>query len=621
MLLIILLCALLCAFPALADEAAPPGMTAADETGAIVCAYTPPSNGDYGFYLFGADPSAARIRVDGALLFAPGEGVCLGTAPLVAGTEYTITVTGASGGWLEIARETRSRCFSDPLTLSAPDSYSKKIAREGDSHWYALTPEQDGVALLGASGTAPDISVFSADGQLLSRGNPITLSVSAGETLYIRVTDSVGTYTLTALTSGNAVLPDAVSPVSDTILAGGRVTISPEYTVSPDGACDLIYMESSDPEVVRVTADGLLQSGLPGEAAVTLTAAGGVSARITVRVEAQPVTGIAFSRSAVAMSVGDTAECGARVLPDSATDTGYAIVSSDESVVTIEGGSLIAVGEGSAAVTVTSNDGGFTASQQVIVQPPKQKHAALLINEEHYSDDLRREGSAESAEAVEQTLRSLSFGGIGYSVTTLNDPAPGVILAAVRETFSDLGANDVGFLYITCHGAYVSGQTVMYCADGSALSLPDLAAALRETSATVIIALDFCTSGGAIGAATELSGIAYGADSVYTGIIGLSELSDSRFYVIASACLDQSSYRVGTEDDLLTAFSRAFAEAAVPDSGADTDGDGAVSYTELTRFLKARVAAAARDWGGVTQTVCAEPEYGAMPVFERTQAE
>ena len=142
-------------------------------------------------------------------------------------------------------------------------------------------------------------------------------------------------------------------------------------TVAPDNASrKTLTWESSDPSVVRVS-NGQLTAVGTGEAVITCTASdgSGVSAQSKVTV-IQMVTGIRIPEvlSTVTMLMDEEKAFDAVVSPEDATDKTLVWSSADESVIKVTGGTLKAVGCGTAAVTCSAADGsGKSVSFNVFV--------------------------------------------------------------------------------------------------------------------------------------------------------------------------------------------------------------------------------------------------------------
>lgn len=79
------------------------------------------------------------------------------------------------------------------------------------------------------------------------------------------------------------------------------------------------------------------------------------------------VTGVTLDKTTLSLNKGDTATLTATVAPSDASDTSVTWVSSAPDVVSVDNGVLTAVSDGTATITVTTVDGGFTAECTVTV--------------------------------------------------------------------------------------------------------------------------------------------------------------------------------------------------------------------------------------------------------------
>ena len=86
-----------------------------------------------------------------------------------------------------------------------------------------------------------------------------------------------------------------------------------------------------------------------------------------VTVEAQPVTGISLDQTELSLDQGGNATLTATVTPATAYDKTVTWTSSDENVATVADGVVTAVGAGTATITATTEDGGYTATCAVTV--------------------------------------------------------------------------------------------------------------------------------------------------------------------------------------------------------------------------------------------------------------
>jgi len=83
------------------------------------------------------------------------------------------------------------------------------------------------------------------------------------------------------------------------------------------------------------------------------------------------VTGVSFEENSADMCVGDVLSLDAVVAPADAANPALAWASDNESVATVADGTVTAVAIGTATITVTTVDGGFTASYEVTVKTDK----------------------------------------------------------------------------------------------------------------------------------------------------------------------------------------------------------------------------------------------------------
>lgn len=156
------------------------------------------------------------------------------------------------------------------------------------------------------------------------------------------------------------------------VLAIGQ-TRQIEATVAPDNATnkDVIWT-SADGGIATVGQDGIVTAIAEGSTEITAaTDEGGFEAvcSVTVLAETVSVTGIKAEPSEMSLTVGESFVIEYTVLPENASDKGVKWSSSDESVATVTDGTVEAAGTGEATVTVTTNDGGFTAECKVTVNP------------------------------------------------------------------------------------------------------------------------------------------------------------------------------------------------------------------------------------------------------------
>ncbi len=149
-----------------------------------------------------------------------------------------------------------------------------------------------------------------------------------------------------------------------------------------------------------------------------------------------PVTSVALSSNAVSLYEGNNHLLSATVEPASAANTAVTWSSSDESVVSVDqNGKLTAHKEGTATVTVTTKDGGFTAACAVTVKPSNKQLS--FVNADTPSTDWKfHQHTAGTGTTSREITMSSSASFVGTWTandsrrTTLRNPA-GVSLASI----------------------------------------------------------------------------------------------------------------------------------------------------------------------------------------------
>ncbi len=177
-------------------------------------------------------------------------------------------------------------------------------------------------------------------------------------------------------------------PVTGITLSKQKVEVSMSmenyqlsYTITPSGAgVDRnVTWSSSNEQVLKVNQNGFVTFVNPGKATVICqtidTGTDGTNLIATCEFFInEPVISVGLDYTDVTLKIGDTFRLTAEVLPTNANDKSVTWISSNESVIKVDAnGLLTAVGSGSAAVLVQSNDSGVTAMCNVSVYQPVEK--------------------------------------------------------------------------------------------------------------------------------------------------------------------------------------------------------------------------------------------------------
>ena len=586
--------------------------------------FSPAASSVYSIYFFpdGEDAFAdARLYRGGTLIASGGGSLRLLEASLSAGETYELALSGEGGGRLEVMRATLGRCFEKPIELSGDElTYEKLLVRPGDAHWYAFTASTGGPATIhaepeGAQELLLCGLLMDAEGRVLAEagggagGFVIDCELTAGARYYARVSAldaSTGAYRLTVeQDTARAARPEAVALSAQELALDIGEAAALTASVSPADAHPTVTFTSSNSAVATVSQSGEVYAAGAGEAVITARAWGGASASCVVRVAGVPLSGIGFSQSALTLRVGESVGTSLELYPENASDRRvvYSVGNADVISVSPEG-VVTGLAEGTARLVAVSADGGHTDILEVTVEPAAAKLRALIIGQQMYEEGVNsvRVGSINTAQSISFLLQEQDVDGESYETTVLLDSDRAETLAAIRTAFADAQEGDISLLYITCHGYYAHGMSFFELYDGSVIAARDLERELRKVPGTVVVIADCCGSGGLIGRASTLEDFNRGIVRVFSGNVGAPSFASGKYKVIASASLDQDSYRISfdeniTESDMATVLARALCDGAgwsLASSRraalrADMDYDRQITFGEIGAYVSRRV--------------------------------
>ena len=165
----------------------------------------------------------------------------------------------------------------------------------------------------------------------------------------------------------------ALSPTSVTLNPNGTYKFN--VTVSPSNATNKgVTWSSNDTNVVSVDQNGNIKALKDGTAKIRVTAQDGSGkyAEASVTVESSKptnilVTGVSLNASTVKMYVGQSYQLIHTIKPSNATNKGVTWSSSNTNVVSVSNGKIVGKSSGKARITVTTNDGRYSAYTDVTV--------------------------------------------------------------------------------------------------------------------------------------------------------------------------------------------------------------------------------------------------------------
>ena len=200
--------------------------------------------------------------------------------------------------------------------------------------------------------------------------------------------ETISTANEQSQSNDDGILTLTLDRTSLSLYEGDNAQLTASYSMEVSNP--LLRWSSSD-EAVATVEEGRVYAQRRGNAVITVVSANGVyAAECTVSVRSIPdptptpdpdptptpdpdpvyVTSVELDQSELALTLGDRYTLKATVYPSHADNKAITWRSSDEAVATVEGGTVKAVGAGTATITVRTEDGGHTATCVVTVTDP-----------------------------------------------------------------------------------------------------------------------------------------------------------------------------------------------------------------------------------------------------------
>ena len=581
--------------------------------------------GESGEYMLCALPLTEQVK--GIVLeegSVAAEGILPLTAEMEAGKSYQIVLEGGEAAF-EIMQTAHGRSMTSPIELNENTlRYTKFVTTPRDVHWYRYTAPEAGLYTFRTE-TADETPLDTIGYLMDEQGNLLAYSddilpgsdpnfrvfqpLEAGDTVLIRVSalsNDTGLYRLAVVTpDGRSAEPRGLRlGVENTEMDIGEFFALNAVLTPEDAYPDLAY-STSDPLVAKVSPEGVVTAVGAGDAKITVTGWGGVSAMCRVRVRPILLSGLAVREEEISVPLEGTAQAEPVFIPANASDRQVRYESSDPEVARVDGqGRIAALALGRCDIIVTGA-GGLTARVTVTVTPRLPVYRALVMSEHKYMDGRTRVGAINTAQGISDALTHN-----GYTVRLLLDSGYEELCREMEETFRDAREEDVCLFYINCHGKTEDGVGYFELHDGTRVTAAGLETLLRAVPGHVVVLLDFCQSGSFLRAGRWAS-----------------PLMNGRYLALTSADGREDSYRMGdggdaSEAGMATVFARAVCEGGGWDlmrdritfSRADVNRSGEVTFEELRAYVTHRVKALLSGTG-VTQTPQASRVGSGLVIF------
>ncbi len=217
----------------------------------------------------------------------------------------------------------------------------------------------------GVTWSSSDDSIATVD----ENGN-ITAKKKGTATIKVVTKDGNHEATCKVTVSTDVVKVKGISLDKTTASVGINNTITLKATVKPADASNKGVTWSSSDKSIATVENGKVKGLKEGKVTITAeTKDGGYKATATITVKTIKVTGVSLNTVSKTIAVGQTYTLKATVKPADASNKGVKWSSSDTSIVTVDGGKIKGIKEGTATVTVTTKDGNHKATATITVKP------------------------------------------------------------------------------------------------------------------------------------------------------------------------------------------------------------------------------------------------------------
>ncbi len=224
-----------------------------------------------------------------------------------------------------------------------------------------LKTERRNVEVKGATWVSSNPAVATVD------ENGVVTSVNFGETT---ITATIGNESVTCLVRVPEVSTDGVVFADKEIKLsiGSEKTLEAMVTPSIASNKELTWA-SADPTIATIDANGKVTAVAEGETTVTATTVDGGQTATCKIIVGKAVESFALSHTEITVVAGTTEKIQPIITPADAVIQDLVWTTTDKWVAVYSGMAVVGVGEGTATLTATTVDGGFTASVTVTVLP------------------------------------------------------------------------------------------------------------------------------------------------------------------------------------------------------------------------------------------------------------
>ncbi len=282
----------------------------------------------------------------------------------------------------------------------------------------------------------------------------------------IFVTTEDGSFSDICLVTVNAqsipVTGVTLDKTSITVDVGSTETLT--ATIVPSDATTQGLAWSSSNSAVATVSNGVVTGVSAGTATIAVTTVDGAktaTCTVTVPEKQVPVTGISLNKSSGSIAVGSSDVLTATIVPTNASNKGVAWTTSNSAVATVSNGEVTGVSAGTATITATSADGGFTATCEYTVTAPVAV-TGVTLNKTSANIAI---GSTETLVATvapaDASNKGVAWSSSNSAVATVaNGVVTGVSAGTATITVTTADGNKTATCDVTVEAIAVTGVTL-----------------------------------------------------------------------------------------------------------------------------------------------------------------
>ncbi len=378
--------------------------------------------------------------------------------------DYNYSFEGESTSSLNL--EATKRVYAHSLTITSGQDGTPVTSVSLNKNTLALeTGEYETLTatILPANATNKEVTWTSSNTNVATVAGGTVTAVGAGSAT-ITVKTKSGSKTATcSVTVTDRVYPVtgvSISQASASMEAGALLNLS--ATVAPSNATNKgVSWSTSNAEVATVD-NGVVTAVKAGSCLITVTTDdGNFTASCSVTVTNVAVTDVSLNKTEATIGIGGHVTLTPTVSPSNATVKEVEWESSNENIATVDNGVVTGVAEGSATITVTTNEGGFTATcaitvssssvgnvfQKVTSDSDIEAGSYLIVYESSATSGLAFDGSRSTLDATSNTI----------SVTIDEDTIEAS--ATNKASMFTIDEYDGGYSIQAASGKYISGTS------------------------------------------------------------------------------------------------------------------------------------------------------------------